>query len=272
MNHTDVRRESLDSDEAAALQSLLSEASTVAPGSTAGPTAPLIEADLARARAAAARRRRDRRGAIACTVLTAAAAAVAVVALAPSAQHPNRPQPAASGTNAAAPVMHLASYRLRLPGGYRLTAETTSNCPPLDVAFSRPAPAGSGPAGARPSVTASRADVPQYASVDATQAHAKGGCIGMVLAPPYTPTAASPDPESAGLAGAHAVRVGRYPGRAGTSTLFAKPSDARSTLEWLYVEIPLADGQHQDLVVSATGLSQGALVALVANGLTAGAN
>ncbi|HEY5399300.1 MAG TPA: hypothetical protein VIL16_28350 [Trebonia sp.] len=270
MNHTDARGERIESDEAAALKSLLSEASTVAAGSDARPPAPLIEADLARARASSARRRRARRGAGACTVLTAAAATIAVVALAQPAHHPNHPQPISNATNGAAPVMRLASYSLRLPRDYRLTAEATSDCPPLDVAFMRPEPTAPMHPADRATATASRADVPQYASLDATQAHPRGGCIGMVLAPPYTPTAASTDPESAGLAGARAVLVGRYAGRAGSSTLFAQPSDVRSTLEWLYVEIPLADGQHQDLVVSSTGLSQSSLIALIANGLTVG--
>ena len=273
MNHTDVRREHLDNDEATALQSLLGAASTIAAGSTARPSVPLVEADLARARAAAARRRQARQQrAAACTVLTAAAAAVAVVALAQAqpARNPDRPRPIANATNGAAPVMRLASYSLRLPRDYRLTTATTPDCPPLDVAFTRPEPPAPGKPGDHATASASRADVPLYAARDATQAHAKGGCIGMVLAPPYTPTAASPDPESAGLEGARSVQVGRYQGRAGTSTLYANPADARSTLEWLYVEIRLADGQHQDLVVGSTGLSQAALIALVANGLAAG--
>jgi hypothetical protein len=272
---TDMRRESLDSDEATALLSLLREASTVAAGSTARPPLPLIEADLARGRDAARHRlarRRARVGVGAGMAVATAAAAAAVVAMAQPAQHLNHPQPVSGPATAAAPVMRLASYSLRLPADYRLTAETTSDCPTLDVTFSRPESAAPGHPGSRPAATASRADVPQYASLDATQAHAKGGCIGMVLAPPYTPTAASPDPETEGLTGAHAVQVGRYKGQAGTSTLFAKPSDARSTLEWLYVEIPLANGQRQDLAVSSTGLSQSALISLVANGLTTTSN
>jgi hypothetical protein len=40
VNHTDARGERIESDEAAALKSLLSEASTVAAGSDARPPAP----------------------------------------------------------------------------------------------------------------------------------------------------------------------------------------------------------------------------------------
>jgi hypothetical protein len=271
---TDLDQERLESDEAAALQNLLREASTVAAGSTIRPPTPLIEADLGRGRAAARRRRARRRaGAGLVAVTSVAAAAAVVVAAAQPAQHPSRPGPLSGPAHGTAPVMHLAAYSLRLPSSYLLTAATTSDCPALGVTYSRPAStaSGSGHTGARPATTASRADVPQYAPLVATQAHAEGGCIVMALAPPYTPTAADPDPETAGLVGAQAVQVGHYEGRAGTSTLYAKPSDARSTLEWLYVEIPLADGQHQDLVVSGYRLSRSALISLVANGLTAAA-
>lgn len=187
-----------------------------------------------------------------------AAAALGLVISGLSTSAPPRP----TARHGATTVLRLASYRLQLPGDYRLTAAATSDCPSLGVSYSQPASTQPGRS------TSSPADVPQYASQVATQANAEGGCIAMVLAPPYTPTAASPDPEATNLVNAQAVQVGPYQGLAGTSTLVAKPSGAETTLEWLHVEIPLAGGQQQDLVVSSTGLSQSALVTLVAHGLS----
>lgn len=165
----------------------------------------------------------------------------------------------------AAPVMALASYRLRLPKSYRLTAATTTVCPALDVAFVSPGPtSGTWTADG----TASPVQTPGYASNMAAAANAEGGCIAMVLAPPYTPTAADPDPESGTFENTPPVQVGPYEGRVGTWTMFAKPSNVATQQAGLYVEIPLADGQDQDLVVSSNDLSESALVALVATGLS----
>jgi hypothetical protein len=102
----------------------------------------------------------------------------------------------------------------------------------------------------------------------AAAANAEGGCIAMVLAPPYTPTTADPDPESGTFENTQPIQVGPYEGRVGTWTMFAKPSNVATQQAGLYVEIPLAGGQDQDLVVSSNNLSEGALVALVANGLS----
>lgn len=112
---------------------------------------------------------------------------------------------------------------------------------------------------------------PPYESQMAVAANAQGGCISMVLAPPYTATAADPDPEAGTLESTQPVQVGRYEARAGTWTSVSKPSGVRTEQWSLYIEIPLADGQTQDLVVSSYGLSQNALVTIVANGLTVGA-
>jgi hypothetical protein len=165
----------------------------------------------------------------------------------------------------AAPVMALASYRLRLPKSYRLTAATTTVCPALDVAFVSPDPT---PGTWTADGTASAVQTPGYASDMAAAANAEGGCIAMVLAPPYTPTTADPDPESGTFENTQPVQVGPYEGRVGTWTMFAKPSNVATQQAGLYVEIPLAGGQDRDLVVSSNNLSESALVALVATGLS----
>lgn len=166
----------------------------------------------------------------------------------------------------AAPVMKLAGYRLRLPSNYRLTTAKKATCHlpagyPSGVTFA--APASSPPGG-----TASREQSPDYASQMAAAANGAGGCIWMALAPAYTPSSADPDPEAGALENARPVQVGPYEGRAGTWTFVAKPSNVASQEAWLYVEIPLAGGRTQDLVISAYNLSVGALVSIVADGLT----
>lgn len=131
-------------------------------------------------------------------VATAAAAAVAVACVAVADGHePSTPkvatQPGTHVTNprarvtSAGPVMDLASYRLRLPSSYRLT--TTVSCPVSGVGFMSPGPV---PAGGE----SFRGDVPGYASQMVDAANAEGACLSAVLAPAYTPTAASPDPEA----------------------------------------------------------------------------
>lgn len=162
------------------------------------------------------------------------------------------------------PVLQLAAYRLRLPAGYRLLSAAASACPAIGVTFSSPSPAPGGPV----TGSAGAADVPRYASEVGIRANAEGGCVAMLLAPPYSPTSSVPDPEEGTAPGDQTVQVGQFTGRVGSSTLVTKSTGSDSTAEWLDVEIPLAGGQVQDLVVSSTGLSQGQLISLVAQGLS----
>jgi hypothetical protein len=127
-----------------------------------------------------------------------------------------------------------------------------------------PSPAPGGPV----TGSADQADVPTYASEVGTRANAEGGCVAMVLAPPYSRTSSGSDPEEGTAPGDQTVRVGQFAGRSGSSTLVTKSTGSDSTAEWLDVEIPLAGGHMQDLVVSSIGLSQGQLVSLVAQGLS----
>jgi hypothetical protein len=81
----------------------------------------------------------------------------------------------------------------------------------------------------------------------------------------------SPDPESGSFEDTQPLQVGSYEARAGTWNSVPKPSGAITAInQALYVEIPLGGGQQQDLVVGASGLSQTALISIVANGLSAG--
>jgi hypothetical protein len=91
----------------------------------------------------------------------------------------------------------------------------------------------------------------------------------MVLAPPYTPTAAQPDPEAA-VSAKQPAQVGPYHAYIRTGSLYYVPqTGAYGPVETvLYVEIPLPNGQVQGLVVGEQGLSQSQLIALVAEGLS----
>ena len=85
----------------------------------------------------------------------------------------------------------------------------------------------------------------------------------MALAPPYTPTASQPDPEAFTKSGTQTVQVGPYNALIYTGSLIEN-----GPVTVLFVEIPLGNGQRQDLVVGAHGLSDPELITLVANGLS----
>lgn len=172
--------------------------------------------------------------------------------------------PAPNTAPSTGPVLRLAAYRLRLPAGYRLLSAAVSTCPAIGITFSSPSPVPGGPV----TGSAGAADVPRYASEVGARANAEGGCVAMLLTPPYSPTSSGSHPEGSTAPGDQTVRVGQFAGRAGSSTLVTKSTGSDSTAEWLDVEIPLAGGQMQDLVVSSTGLSQGQLISLVGEGLS----
>ena len=162
--------------------------------------------------------------------------------------------------------MRIASYRLRLPNSYRLTAATTVKCP-VPFGFVKP---GSSPTQWVAVGTAPTAQSPAYASQMVAAANAEGSCISIVLAPPYTPTTANPDPDAGVLQNTQSVQVGSYQGRVGTWTLTSEPNSSTvgTSQPALFVEMPVSGGQTQDLVVTADNLSESALVSLVASGLS----
>ena len=96
----------------------------------------------------------------------------------------------------------------------------------------------------------------------------------LALAPPYTPTAAVPDPEAP--AAVHQVRVGRYRGLIShvSAEVFPEPGKpSRLGPGWhhatnLYVPLPADGGQMRNLVVGAQGLSDSELIKIVASGLS----
>ena len=206
----------------------------------------------------------------------AAATLVAAVATAIALSLHERSVAPARVPGPSAPVIRLASYRLRLPAGYRLSSAIPPDCHPY-LLFRPPTNPWNGrmPAIAR------------YASRVTSGASAAGGCVFMALLPPYAPTATVPDPEEVAFSHPRQVQVGRYTAWTGTSDardvargtaeglVVGKPAGATEVLgneTMLYVEIRLADGQAQDLVVGSSGLSQSKLVSLVARGLSARAD
>ena len=153
--------------------------------------------------------------------------------------------PAAShASNSRAPVIQIGSYRLRLPSSYRLTSADASGCQPFVVA-----------------------KLPDSQVVHAASASEK--CLYMETLPPYTPSGGG-DPNTSSLPDEQKVQVNQYDAQVGTTPPASVGGSAVAETTTLYVEVPVAGGQIQDLVVSADGLSPTALVTLVAKGLSVG--
>ena len=182
----------------------------------------------------------------------AAAAAAAGIAV---------PLAASAPGGAAGPAIRLASYTFRMPAGYHLTAAGSAPCQAFGIYFP--------PRGAK-----AQAQDPANSQAMRGAASSAGGCIVLALAPPYTPTASVPDPEAPYAV--HPVPVGRYRGlishvSAEVFPELGKPS--RLGPGWhratnLYVPLPAGGGQMRDLVVGAQGLSDSALIKIVAGGLS----
>jgi hypothetical protein len=194
------------------------------------------------------RRRRSR------SYLVGAAAAVAAagitVALALGGGRRVAPKTTGAGT-----VVQLASYRLELPGRYQVGTGATIACAHPFAAFHAPP----GEAG--------EVQSPVYARAVDTTARGAGGCLFILLAPPYAPTTTGSDPEVA-VPGARVVQVGRFEGRVASGSFGEHVKGASAETEtMLYVELPRPDGQVQDLVVGADGLPPSELESLIANGL-----
>jgi hypothetical protein len=193
--------------------------------------------------------------------LTAVLAATAAVAIA---------VPLAIGLGshraAAGPVLRLASYSFQLPAGYQLTAAAAAPCH-VTVTALLPWDPNANDRRGPPGQTAMQA-----------AASAAGGCIAAMLAPPYTPTAAVPDPE-APVAGAHAVQVGRYHGVTVHSLTHYPPALVFSVtgiraakhqlFTELFVPLPAGGGEMRDLVIGASQLSESELIKIAATGLAA---
>lgn len=197
--------------------------------------------------------------------LLLAAAAVAI----PLSLTANGPS-SSRGSRRGAPVMQLASYQLRLPPRFRLSA--TATCHPY-LLFKAPTAKWDG----------KLPGVPSYATRIESAASATGGCVFMAALPPYAPTTATRDPEKAELLDAQQVQIGHYDAWIGAidasvatrapadGAVVLKPEGPRQALgreTMLFVELPLPGGQAQDLVVGSSGLSRSELVSLVSNGLS----
>jgi hypothetical protein len=160
-------------------------------------------------------------------------------------------------------VIRLASHTFRMPAGYLLTAATSPPCHAV-VSFALPSSVA-------PHAEGTPFPNPPYAAGMKAAASASGGCVALLLAPRYTPTAALPDPEAP--AAAHPVRVGRYHGRIfHYSLVFLSVSQTgiKSSVTELLVQLPAGGGQMRDLVIGASGLSDSALVQIAADGLSSG--
>jgi hypothetical protein len=181
-------------------------------------------------------------------------------------------------------VIQLASHTFRLPAGYKLTAATS---PPCRAVFFFALPASLLPS------HGPVAQNPPYGGQMQAAASASGGCILAVLAPRYTPTTSTPDPEAP--AAAHPVQVGRYHGfiyhprtfvtrardrgqaaehgiKPGESGFIVLPAGnginpRLSSFTQLFVQLPAGGGKMRDLIIGAKQLSDTELIKIAANGL-----
>lgn len=174
---------------------------------------------------------------------------------------------AVAGTQApaAGATIRMGSHTFRMPTGYRLTAATSAPCHPFAVYID--------PGGDKTSTGKKATPLGGMRAA----ASAAGGCLVFGLAPAYVPQPGAPDPEAYT---SHPVRVGKYHGyvfhmreyipKEGISEKAVRhgitPGWHHATNLW--VQLPDGNGQLRDLVVGAAGLSDQALINLVANGLS----
>jgi hypothetical protein len=170
-------------------------------------------------------------------------------------------QPAGSGA-----VIRLASHAFQLPAGYRHAATTSAPCHAFVII--------SMPAFLNPKAIRNPRNEPGMKAA----ASASGGCIVAVLTPPYTPTAARPDP-LAPAAHAHPVRIGNYHGVLAHSSFLVTSASrtaiahgitpGRHQLTELFVRLPAGNGRVRDLVLGASRLSGSEMIRIAASGLPA---
>ena len=140
-------------------------------------------------------------------------------------------------------VLRLDAYTLTLPGQYQLVAAPSASCRPRGGGTVTPTHQQPGPG-------------------MAAAADQSGGCIVLMLTPPFRPTAPGSGGDPNIPPGARGIGVGHYhawlipDGSGGIALLIEGATRGGGT------------GQIQDLVINSTGLSQAALVSAVSAGLS----
>lgn len=216
-------------------------------------------------------RHRRRRTAIRALPAAFAAVVVVVVVVAMSAT-PGAPSTRARVPGSSSPpgILDLASYAFHLPSGYRLRSASRTSCRAIvTIGIPRATRAGA------PNRTA----LPPYGTgAIAAAAASSGGCVSMLLTPPFTPTGATPLPylHHDRASTSSPVDVGPYPAWLSTQGALRKGLEpphvatASGPLPYLQlsVEIPLGTGAYRLLDVGSQGISEAALVRMVGEGLS----
>ena len=159
--------------------------------------------------------------------------------------------------------LQLASYRLRLPGGYNVSGGRSAACV-VEVQASAPV----SPTPLRPTSSPLAPAQPRIAQATSSA----GGCVLMLLTPPFRPRSKVADGDPNVPLGAEEVTVGTYhawlmpPGYWQPYSSDGKPVEENG----LVIESPAGDGEIRDLVIGCTGLSCARFVSLVATGLSSG--
>jgi hypothetical protein len=165
------------------------------------------------------------------------------------------------------PRLHLAAYHFALPKDASPVAATPAACAiPASVVYPGDAPPSD--------VGATSASEPAIANA-VTSA---GGCLSMTITNAYTPGSADA-PTPAFMFAKSPITVDGDTGDVGTQELIGRDANggpltingvtvpSGTTDNALDLEIPVADGQVQMLLVTAAGVSQSELQSIVASGL-----
>lgn len=152
---------------------------------------------------------------------------------------------ASTPTDPGRTILRLGTYTLTLPDQYQLVA-------------ARSVPCGPRYGSTVPGVAAGY----QQAGPAAAAADPSGGCIVLLLTPPFKPKAPGSRGDPNIPRGARGITVGHY------HAWLIPAGYGRSGRVTLVIEGAAGTGQMQDLVIDSTGLSRAALVSAVSAGLS----
>jgi len=154
---------------------------------------------------------------------------------------------ASTPTDPGRTILRLGAYTLTLPGQYQLVEARSAPCGPRYVG-TVPGAAAAGYQQAGPDAAAA--------------ADPSGGCIVLLLTPPFKPKAPGSRGDPNIPRGARGITVGHY------HAWLIPAGYARSGGVTLVIEGVAGTGQVQDLVIDSTGLSSAALVSAVSADLS----
>ena len=169
---------------------------------------------------------------------------------------------AGTGSPAPSPQLQLASFKLRLPEHSQVLAPGSHRCLPAMVMY----PSTSVPSGGPANPT-------EPAIVSAVTAD--GGCISVLLTSPFAPGSSGAPTAFMDEQSAKPIQIGSYQGTAGPATWIGSDMSYKgiaipsgTTQSIISLQVPAGNGQVEDLVFAAEGVSEQQLISIVSSGLT----